>query len=32
MPDQHPFIPAIHDGWHTYQTALSDALRRLIDE
>lgn len=29
MPDQHPLIPAIYDGWHTYQTALIDALRPL---
>ncbi len=29
MSEQHPFVPAIYDGWHTYQTALIEALRPL---
>ena len=29
MSEQHPFVAAIYDGWHTYQTALIDALRPL---
>ncbi len=32
MPDQHPLIPAIYDGWHTYQTELIKALAPLTGE
>ena len=32
MTEQHPLIPAIYDGWHTYQTALIEAIRPLTAE
>lgn len=32
MSEQHPLVPAVYDGWHTYQNALIEAIRPLTAE